>query len=141
LLKAVHVTTQQELEDAFSVRNQVFVEEQKVPEELEIDEYENTSTHVVLYDGKEPIGAGRIRQVEGAGKLERICVLSSYRGKGAGTIIMNKLEEIAAENGLQKVKLNAQTHAVPFYEKLGYEVVSDEFMDAGIPHVTMVKYL
>lgn len=141
MIEAIQVTSQNELEDAFSIRNKVFVEEQKVPVELEIDEYENSSTHVVLYDGDQPVGAGRIREVENTGKLERICVLSSYRGKGAGTLIMNKLEEIASQNGFKKVKLNSQTHAIPFYEKLGYKVVSDIFMDAGIPHVTMVKTL
>lgn len=54
---------------------------------------------------------------------------------------MNGIEQFALEKGLQKLKLNAQTHAIPFYGKLGYEVVSDEFLDAGIPHKTMVKKL
>lgn len=140
MLKAVVVTDEKQLEDAFSVRKTVFVDEQNVPEELEIDEYENEATHVVLYDGEKPVGAGRIRVVDGLGKLERICVLSSCRGKGAGSIVMNKLEEIASKKGIEKVKLNAQTQAEPFYQKLGYETTSTEvFMDAGIPHVTMMK--
>lgn len=134
------VATRDELEDAFTVRKIVFVDEQNVPEEEEIDQYEDEATHVVLYDDQEkPAGAGRVRVLDGIGKIERICVLSTTRGTGAGRKIVSKLENIASEQGVTKFKLNAQTHAIPFYEKLGYEVVSDEFMDAGIPHVTMIK--
>lgn len=134
------MTTKEQLEDAFFVRNTVFVDEQQVPAEEEIDQFENEAEHVVLYDDrKNPVGAGRIRIVDGIGKLERICVLSTSRKNGAGRIIVEKLEELATQQGVSRLKLNAQTHAIPFYEKLGYEVVSDEFMDAGIPHVTMIK--
>ncbi|WP_175638317.1 GNAT family N-acetyltransferase [Metabacillus schmidteae] len=134
------VTTKEQLDDAFSVRYTVFVDEQQVPAEEEIDQFENEAEHVVLYDdSQKPAGAGRVRIVDGIGKLERICVLSANRKNGAGRIIVEKLEEIAIQQGVSKLKLNAQTHAISFYEKLGYEVVSEEFMDAGIPHVTMIK--
>lgn len=134
------VTTKEQLEDAFLVRNIVFVEEQQVPAEEEIDQFEDEATHVVLYDDEnKPIGAGRVRIVDGIGKLERICVLSTSRKNGAGGLIVEKLEELATKEGVSKLKLNAQTHAISFYQKFGYEVVSDEFMDAGIPHVTMIK--
>ncbi|WP_077211225.1 GNAT family N-acetyltransferase [Bacillus dakarensis] len=133
------VENQQELEDAFFVRKIVFVEEQNVPPEEEIDELENEAKHFVAYDHNEPIGAGRFRVVEGAGKVERICVLKDKRSTGAGKAIMMKIEEYAKETGIEKLKLNAQTHAIPFYTNLGYDVVSDEFLDAGIPHKTMVK--
>ncbi|MDQ0230656.1 GNAT family N-acetyltransferase [Metabacillus malikii] len=133
------VTTKEQLEDAFTVRRTVFVDEQQVPEEEEIDQFEDEATHIVLYDENIPVGAARIRVIDGIGKLERICVLSSARNKGAGKLLVNKLEEIALAEGVSKFKLNAQTHAIPFYERLGYETVSDVFLDAGIPHVTMVK--
>jgi len=137
----VKVTTEDQLKDAFTIRKTVFVEEQQVPEEEEIDQFEDAADHFVLYDENHPVGAGRFRVVDGKGKVERICVLSSYRGKGAGKIIMEAIEQHALEKGLKKLKLNAQTHAIPFYEKLQYEVVSDEFLDAGIPHKTMEKAL
>ncbi|WP_108670003.1 GNAT family N-acetyltransferase [Peribacillus acanthi] len=133
------VENNQQLEDAFSVRKTVFVEEQQVPEEEEIDAFEDDAKHFVLYDGETPVGAGRFRVLDGIGKVERICVLSSHRGKGAGNLIMDAIESYAFEQGIQKLKLNAQTQAIPFYEKLGYEAVSEIFMDAGIPHKTMVK--
>ncbi|MDQ0861146.1 GNAT family N-acetyltransferase [Bacillus sp. V2I10] len=134
------VKSDEELQDAYDVRTKVFVEEQHVPEEEEIDQFEREASHVVLYDGDMPVGAGRFRILNGIGKIERICVLPDYRSKGAGKIIMEKLEEIAASKEMQTLKLNAQTHAEPFYEKLGYNTISKEtFLDAGIPHVTMVK--
>ncbi|MDP4084415.1 MAG: GNAT family N-acetyltransferase [Bacillota bacterium] len=128
-----------EREDAFSVRKTVFIHEQQVPEEEEIDEFEDKATHFVLYKENFPIGAGRFRIVDGFGKVERVCVLKEARKSGAGKAIMEGIETFASRHDLHKLKLNAQTHAIPFYSGLGYEVVSDEFMDAGIPHKTMVK--
>lgn len=131
--------SESQFEEVFSVRKTVFVQEQNVPLEEEIDEHENQSTHFILYDGDRPAGAGRFRLLDGIGKVERICVLKSLRGKGAGREIMQAIEQYAAGRSISKLKLNAQTYAIPFYEGLGYEVVSEEFMDAGIPHRTMIK--
>ncbi|WP_246938551.1 GNAT family N-acetyltransferase [Bacillus pinisoli] len=134
------VSNEQEFEDALKVRRIVFINEQQVPEEEEIDQYENECTHVIMYDTeKQPIATGRLRDVDGIGKMERICVLDSHRGLGLGKNIMDRLEVIAKEKGYHKLKLNAQTHAEGFYKKLGYQTISDVFLDAGIPHVTMVK--
>ncbi|MBV7504070.1 GNAT family N-acetyltransferase [Bacillus sp. sid0103] len=133
------VENQKELEDAYSVRKTVFVEEQAVPLEEEIDAYEDEAKHFIMYHDGSPVGAGRFRLVDGYGKVERICVLKEARKTGAGRAIMDSIENFARENDIHKLKLNAQTHAIPFYAGLGYEVVSEEFMDAGIPHKTMVK--
>jgi predicted GNAT family N-acyltransferase len=135
------VATEEELNDAFSIRKEVFVHEQNVPEELEIDEFENDAIHFALYQNNRPVGAGRFRELDGIGKVERICVSQHVRGSGAGKVIMLGIEEYAKEKQILTLKLNAQTSAIPFYEKLGYEVISDEFMDAGIPHKTMRKTL
>ncbi|EEM42864.1 Acetyltransferase [Bacillus thuringiensis serovar sotto str. T04001] len=75
------VQTDEQLRDAFSVRKQVFVNEQRVSAEEEYDEFEETSTHVVIYDNDVPVGAGRFRTLDGIGKVERICVLGSHRKK------------------------------------------------------------
>lgn len=88
---------------------------------------------------KKAAGAGRFRVLDGIGKVERICVLKENRKTGAGVAVMNKIEEYAKSQGISTLKLNAQTHAIPFYSNLGYETVSEEFMDAGIPHKTMKK--
>ncbi|MEH7115488.1 GNAT family N-acetyltransferase [Neobacillus niacini] len=133
------VENEKELKDAFSVRRTVFIDEQNVPEEEEIDALEDESTHFVSYMTGVPIAAGRFRIVDGFGKVERICVLKEARKTGSGKAIMNEIEAFALGKGLHKLKLNAQTHAIPFYAGLGYEVVSEEFLDAGIPHKTMIK--
>ncbi|MEW8971514.1 GNAT family N-acetyltransferase [Mesobacillus jeotgali] len=135
------VTNEQELADAFEVRKTVFIHEQNVPEEEEIDQFESDSIHFVLYDNGKAAGAGRFRVLDGVGKVERICVLKENRKNGAGVAVMNKIEEYAKSQGISTLKLNAQTHAIPFYSKLGYETVSEEFLDAGIPHKTMKKYV
>lgn len=141
-MKIIKVSNKKELDDAYSVRYTVFVDEQKVPPNLEIDEHEDEAAHFVLYDDTDkPIGAGRCRDVEGKIKVERIAVLSEARKKGAGQLIMDAIEDHARKNGYNVLKLNSQTHAEHFYNKLGYETVSDEFMDAGIPHVTMTKHI
>ncbi|MEH7886394.1 GNAT family N-acetyltransferase [Bacillus sp. JJ1609] len=133
------VETEQELADAFDVRRTVFVAEQKVPEEEEIDQHESEAIHFVLYNEEKAAGAGRFRVLDGIGKVERICVLKEHRKTGAGVAVMNKIEEYAKSQGITTLKLNAQTHAIPFYSRLGYETVSGEFLDAGIPHKTMKK--
>lgn len=132
--------SENEREDAFTVRKKVFVEEQGVPLTLELDDFDQTASHFVVYDGEKAIAAGRIRGTsEDVGKVERVCVLKEYRGKHLGNLIMHALEEQAAKTGLSKILLNAQSYAVPFYEKLGYTVTSPEFMDADIPHRAMEK--
>ncbi|ALC91824.1 acetyltransferase [Bacillus sp. FJAT-18017] len=138
-MDVVLVSNERERQDAFSVRRTVFIEEQHVPEEEEIDQYEDICAHFVLYDGTKPVGAGRFRVIDGYGKVQRICVLQEARGTGAGSAIMNKIEEYAKSQGVSKLKLDAQVHAIPFYSRLAYEVVSEEFLDAGITHKTMMK--
>lgn len=143
ILNVVKTTDLHQREDAYSVRTTVFVGEQNVPPALEIDELEDEAVHFVLYDDEnKPCGAGRFRTVGEFGKVERICVLKEARGKGAGHLIMEAIEQHAATvDGLTTLKLDAQLHAIPFYEKHGYEVVSGEFLDAGILHKTMTKPL
>lgn len=144
MLKVVEVkivSNDKEMNDAFTVRKNVFIEEQNVPEEEEMDQFDQTATHFVVYDQGNPVGAGRFRVIDGIGKVERICIVASVRKKGLGKLIMDEIERFAATKGIQTVKLNAQIHAEPFYQKIGYETVSDEFMDAGIPHVAMTKIL
>lgn len=135
------VSNERQLNDAYSIRRKVFVEEQHVAPELEIDDLEQEAIHFVLYIDQIPSGAGRLCLLEGYGKVERISVLKEHRVSGAGTAIMRKIEEYAQNEGIHKLKLNAQTHAIGFYIHLGYEITSDEFYEAGIPHKSMAKSL
>nr|WP_100374598.1 GNAT family N-acetyltransferase [Bacillus sp. FJAT-45037] len=140
-MDVMKVTNQSQLDDAYSVRMNVFVDEQNVPKEEELDQYDETATHFVVYNGNEVVGAARLRQVETYAKMERVCIAKEVRGTGVGKILMKQMEAEAKDQKLSTSKLNAQTQAVPFYEKLGYTVISEEFLDAGIPHVTMTKAL
>lgn len=140
-MEATRVTTQKQLEDAFRIRREVFVEEQGVPLADEFDEHEATADHILVYFEGQPVGTGRLRVVDGQAKLERICLLPPYRKYGLGKLIIETLEQLAREKGMTKAKLHGQTHAEGFYHKLGYETNSPVFMEDGIPHVLMVKSL
>ena len=142
-MNVFEVTTQEDLQREFDIRLKVFVEEQQVPQEEEIDSYDHLGGEchhfLVTTDENKAIGTGRIRLIEGVGKIQRVAVLEEYRSHGIGKIIIQALEEKAKELGASKVKLDGQVQAQGFYEKLGYEVKSDIFLDAGIEHVLMVK--
>ncbi|GEL08153.1 GNAT family N-acetyltransferase [Salisediminibacterium halotolerans] len=133
--------TEEEIADVFSVRRTVFINEQNVPETIEIDEKENQSLHFIAYKDQRPVGAGRLRLEDKKAKAERVCVLTSLRNTGIGAIIMNEMENKAVECGASVMVLNAQLQALSFYSGLGYEAVSDIFYDAGIEHKTMEKQL
>ncbi|SNZ06634.1 Predicted N-acyltransferase, GNAT family [Natronoarchaeum philippinense] len=139
------VTDEREREDAFAVREDVFVDEQGVDEELEYDEHdepEADAVHFVAYDGDDPVGAARLRFPEqGIGKVERVAVLASHRGDDLGRDLMDAVHAAARDHGVETLKLHAQTRAAGFYERLGYEARGEEFEEAGIPHVEMRRSL
>jgi len=135
------VETKEEKNQVFQIRTTVFVDEQKVSIEEEIDEFEDSAIHFIGYENEVPVAASRLRWVDEYGKIERVCILKEYRGKSYGTDMINRMEVEVTKKGYTKTKLNAQTRAVDFYKRLGYKVVSGEFLDAGIPHVTMTKQI
>ncbi|GAB2973052.1 GNAT family N-acetyltransferase [Streptomyces pseudoechinosporeus] len=139
-------------EACFAVRKEVFVVEQRVPEDLEYDAYDADAVHVlaVREDGM-PIGAGRLLYGEAAaaktggdravGSLGRLAVLKSARGLGVGIALVRGIEDTARARGLTAVDLHAQTHALGFYERLGYVAYGPEYLEAGIPHQAMRRSL
>lgn len=138
--RVVRARTAAERREALAVRHEVFVEEQDVPVDREQDAHDESAIHFVAYDGEHPVGAARLREYdEGIGKIERVAVRADRRGEGWGRRIMAAIETAAKENAV--LRLDSQTDAIGFYEQLGYDVVSEPFIDAGIPHRTMVKHL
>ena len=128
--------------DALQIRYEVFVDEQQVPKELEIDDLEEKAHHLVLYQEKQPIGTARIYHLGNQlYKIQRVAVCKNFRGTGIGSALIKECEQQIALLGGQKITLGAQTHALAFYEQLNYIVEGDEFMDAGIPHLEMTKIL
>ncbi|MEU0024068.1 GNAT family N-acetyltransferase [Streptomyces sp. NPDC006335] len=139
-------------EACFTVRKEVFVGEQGVPEDIEYDAYDAVALHVlaVREDGV-PLGTGRLLFGEAAagktggdvsvGSLGRLAVTREARGLGVGVALVRAVEEAARARGLTAVDLHAQTHALGFYERLGYVAYGPEFPDAGIPHRAMRRVL
>ncbi|MDP2238552.1 MAG: GNAT family N-acetyltransferase [Burkholderiales bacterium] len=118
-----------------AVRRTVFIKEQNVPEAEEWDDNDEHSRHVLaLTVYGEPIGTGRLLP---DGHIGRMAVLREWRGMGVGSTILSTLLELARQDGLRTIRLNAQTHALDFYARHGFTIVGDEFMEAGIPHREM----
>lgn len=145
-MKIIPVTTRDQLEQCFAIRIKVFVEEQQVPADLEMDEYDESPeacSHILLTDGDKPVATGRWKVYEeGAAKLQRIAVLKEYRQGGVGRLLVQALEEDARQKGMKSVLLDGQCSAEGFYRKLGYVTEPGEpFLDAGILHVRMTKLL
>jgi len=127
-------------QEALKIREKVFVEEQGVSLEIEIDDLEEQTEHVVLFENEDPIAVARIYDLgDDVYKVQRVATLKEYRGQGYGAQLMKEIELKIAELGGRKITLGGQNTALPFYEKLGYTVHGEEFMDAGIPHHTMIK--
>jgi predicted GNAT family N-acyltransferase len=145
-LEIISVITEEQLGQALNIRKEVFVREQQVPADLEIDEYDTTPQachHMLALDGGDPIATGRWRfYEEDTAKLQRVAVRKDYRGTGAGKAIILALEAQAKAEGALYTILDGQCQAEGFYRKLGYETISTEpFYDAGILHVRMRKRL
>ena len=128
--------------DALFIRYQVFVNEQKVPEKLEIDDLENSSMHLVLYQSGQATATARLHKLNSESyKVQRVAVLKKFREKGFGKLLMKEIEKRAKKEKATQLVLDSQNSAISFYKKLAYTVSSSEFMDAGIPHHQMTKYL
>ncbi len=126
-------------EQARQVRETVFVAEQRVPRDLEMDEHDAVSRHVVARDAEGgAIGTGRLLP---DGHIGRMAVLADWRGKGVGRALLERLLEEAARQDLRHLALHAQTQASGFYRRFGFVEEGPEFIEAGIPHRTMVRSL
>ncbi len=125
-------------ERAAALRHEVFVEEQGVPIELELDEYDAVAVHALALEGGTPIGTGRLLPDAHIG---RMAVRHSHRGQGVGGLLLGALVEEARRRGDASVVLAAQCHAQGFYRGHGFRAEGQVFMDAGIEHVLMRKIL
>jgi predicted GNAT family N-acyltransferase len=132
------------MREALSVRFAVFVREQQVPAEIEIDEYDRLdapSVHaIVREDDGQTIGTGRFYSRDArAMQIGRMAVLASARGRGAGRLLLGALMAEGRRRGFVRASLHAQTHAIAFYEAAGFAARGETFLDANIPHVEMSR--
>ncbi|QGW22809.1 GNAT family N-acetyltransferase [Stutzerimonas degradans] len=122
--------------DLRRIREAVFIAEQAVPPEQEWDADDVEAVHFLALEGGYAIGTARLLA---DGQIGRVAVLRDWRGMNVGDALMQAVIAEAERRGLHEQKLTAQVHATRFYERLGFEVVSEEFLEAGIPHVDMLR--
>ena len=123
---------------AAPIRFAVFVEEQGVPFEIELDEYDTVSIHALAFDGEKAVGTGRLLP---DGHIGRMAVLKRFRGKGIGGALLEALMKAAKARGDREVVLSAQVDALRFYGAHGFQPEGDEYMEAGIRHQAMKRTL
>lgn len=134
----VKKVSEADIQVCLAIRHQVFVEGQNVPIHEEVDGLDSSSQHYLLFINQLPVGTARVRYIEDFAKIERVAILDAYQGQKLGHMLMNFIiEDIDKNYQVKKLKLGAQTYAIPFYEKLGFVVCSSEYFDAGIPHKDM----
>lgn len=123
---------------AAPIRFAVFVQEQGVPREIELDDMDGRSLHAVAFMGTTAVATGRLLP---DGHIGRMAVLRPWRGRGIGGEILARLIERARERGDREVVLSAQVHATGFYRAHGFVEEGAQYLEAGIPHRDMRRLL
>ena len=129
------IRSENDLKIAFSIRKKVFVEEQKVPEDIEWDEFEYIANHILAYIQDKPVGTARWRQTQKGMKLERFAVLPEFRSCGVGKKLVHFILKELMNS--ETIYLHAQEHVVKFYEQFGFVKKGSKFFEANIPHWIM----
>ena len=133
--------TPDEIAQCFQIRTAVFVAEQRVPLELEMDGYDAAATHFLLRDDETPLATARLLDKHSLAKIGRVAVLKDARGRGLGVRLMQTVLDEARRRGFTEAILDSQTYAMPFYARLGFVAEGEEFDDADIPHFLMRRLL
>lgn len=119
-----------------AIREEVFIEEQRVPPYIEWDEADDSAIHLLLLDNmQEAIGCARL--LPDKQRVGRMAVRKSWRGKGLGRLLLNHAIALCQAKGWHAIYLSSQTHAIPFYQAAGFKIMSDAYIDANIWHVDM----
>lgn len=128
--------------DAWEIRKKVFIEEQGVPENMELDEHDLAALHALAYRGSQCVGTARLLTLpNNIGKIGRMAVLPAYRRQGIGRNLMGALLDQSKSQGITKLKLHAQLTAIPFYEQFGFIAEGDVYSEAGIAHRDMILFI
>ena len=142
MIKTLLITDADHLQEAFRIREEVFVREQNVPAEEEYDDHEQVSRHFLAFCNGQPCGTARWRFTNYGIKLERFAVRKDFRGRWVGSALVQAvLDDIgAAENTRGKpLYMHAQLTAMPLYAKFGFQPVGDAFDECAIPHYKMER--
>ena len=133
------VETEEDMEEAVGVRFRVFVDEQSIPPEEELDEYDAVATHAIAFDGGQAIGTGRVIIADGVARIGRMAVDLPHRRRGVGGLLLRFLESEAQAQGATQYVLHAQEYVKSFYAAHGYTEQGQPFLEVDIPHVEMRK--
>ena len=132
----------EDIKAAFGIRREVFIIGQNIPEEIEMDGQDSKALHVIVRNGDRVIATARVRfPAENTAKIERMAVLSDYRGRGAGAGIISFLMEEFNRRRITDVMLHAQQAVAGFYRSCGFTETGEPFIEAGISHIEMEKKL
>ena len=141
MITVLPISSPADLEAAFAIRRQVFVEEQQVSAREEYDEFEDSSTHFLARADGAPCGTARWRRTSNGVKLERFAVLAAFRGQGVGKALVRAvLDDVFSQQPepIERIYLHAQVTAMPLYAGFGFVPVGPMFEEAGIQHYKMV---
>ncbi|MDD3014635.1 MAG: GNAT family N-acetyltransferase [Candidatus Gastranaerophilales bacterium] len=130
--------SKKELQACFDIRNQVFTNEQNVDPKYERDGKEEVATHFLAFLDKTPVGTARFFKVnDDSAKISRVAVLSKYRGKEIGKVLINEIINYSKKLGISTLILSSQSSVMEFYERFGFKTQGEEFLEANIPHYKM----
>jgi predicted GNAT family N-acyltransferase len=133
---------QEASEEAYLIRQKVFIQEQGVPEEMELDELDSSARHALAYESKLCVGTGRLVHLDSRhAQIGRMAVLSTFRNRGIGKAILSHLIALAKAERVFTLMLHSQVSAIPFYAKLGFIAQGPTYDEAGIPHRNMILSL
>jgi predicted GNAT family N-acyltransferase len=133
---------QEASEDAYLIREKVFIHEQGVPEDIELDSFDPTAKHALAYEGSLCVGTGRLVHLHSHhAQIGRMAVLSTFRNRGIGSAILSSLIALAKTEGVLTLILHSQVSAIPFYAKWGFITEGPIYDEAGISHRNMILSL
>ena len=137
-IRVNRVSSRRELEKAFAIRVRVFVREQHVPEDIELDRDDERAVHFLAFSAETAVGTARVVLRRGGAKIGRMAVLKSYRRRGVGGKLLERAIALARRRNARKIYLHAQVPVIGFYEAMGFRCTGPVFDEAGIPHRKMI---
>ena len=140
-IEIIDAKKSKDISHCFDIRKLVFVKEQGVPVEEELDEFDDISIHALAFIDKKPVATGRLISSENKAKIGRMAVLPEFRRSGLGGKILSFLEKKAIENEIFEISLHAQEYVKQFYKNYNYYEKGKTFLEAGIKHIEMYKKL
>jgi predicted GNAT family N-acyltransferase len=137
-VEVIRISSRKELAKAYTIRTRVFVREQGVPKEIEMDRDDKRAVHFLALESGKAVGTARVVMRHGSAKIGRMAVLKAYRGRGIGTKLLKRAIVMAKKQGAQQIYLHAQVPVIGFYETMAFQCVGPVFKETGIPHRKMI---